>query len=303
MQVIMNPFLDEKLDELIRKCGEGDRIALNEFFESFSNNIYLFPIRVFHLSEDDAGDFFIYAFERLKDGKKLKTFNKKSSFKTWFYTVLRNLLIDWQKTRHFIHTTSANRINKEGEEYYTIEMEPDPSSPEKKSEEKEIVQNFYRALSGLKIEQRVLFKLAYLYYLNFDSDEVKYLSISSGKDPLYLKNRIFEIREKLAEKNKEAIQDEDKLTYLHTQIRDIEFQLSTLNEGVETDKIEKMKDILSKKKQQRKNLLVKRTHTPLILRTSFRDLSEILEMKELTISVSLSRILEKIDILLKKNEK
>ena len=47
---------------LIEKCAQGDISALQEFFQQYSLDIYNFPIRVFYLSEDEASDFFLYAF-------------------------------------------------------------------------------------------------------------------------------------------------------------------------------------------------------------------------------------------------
>ena len=88
----------DELRELVRRCGHKDREALQDFFERFSRDIYNFPMKVFHLDEDAASDFYLYAFERLKDGGRFQSFEGRSSFRTWFYTVLRNLVIDWMRT-------------------------------------------------------------------------------------------------------------------------------------------------------------------------------------------------------------
>jgi len=48
--------------ELVRRCGEGDRAALTDFFERFSKDIYNFPLKVFHLDEDAASEYYLYAY-------------------------------------------------------------------------------------------------------------------------------------------------------------------------------------------------------------------------------------------------
>ncbi|HNO23345.1 MAG TPA: sigma-70 family RNA polymerase sigma factor, partial [Leptospiraceae bacterium] len=110
----MKDFSSDDTLELVSKCAAGNEDSLRLFFERFSEDIYNFPIKVFHLSEDEAGDFFIYAFERLKTGKKFQSFQGKSTFKTWLFTVLRNMLIDWKRNQKELKTVSNRKINSDG---------------------------------------------------------------------------------------------------------------------------------------------------------------------------------------------
>ena len=156
MQKQLNP---QEINQLVSDAGNGNSEALKNFFEIYSEDIYNFPIRVFHLSEDDASDFYIYAFERLKSGRRLQSFGGKSSFKTWFYSVLRNLLIDWKRTIKEVKIQSITRTNVDGKEYNTIEDESDPLLPEKEKA-LEISEQFLENLSEIKIESRAIFKLS-----------------------------------------------------------------------------------------------------------------------------------------------
>ncbi|WP_243401643.1 RNA polymerase sigma factor, partial [Leptospira ellisii] len=169
----MNLSKDKTLD-LVSRCGDGDEEALKQFFELYSEDIYNFPMKIFHLSEDDAGDFFIYAFERLKTGSRFGSFKGKSSFRTWFYSVLRNMLIDWQRTKRELKVTNLGKISKEGKEYATIEDEPD-TRPGMQKEAGELSERFNQALEEIGVDKRVIFKLSYIYYLNLNEDEIQYL--------------------------------------------------------------------------------------------------------------------------------
>ena len=298
----MSIFSEENLDQLINSCADGDKASLEYFFEKYSTEIYNFPIKVFHLSEDDAGEYFIYSFERLKDGKKFKQFNRKSSFKTWFYTVLRNLLIDWKKTKKEIPIVSPNKLNQDGVEYHTIESEPDHLE-ELKSQQLDETFLFKRVLENLKLENRVLFKLAYIYYLNLEEDEIKYLLQITGWSLEELRKKIFSIREELVQREKEILIDDEKLTYLHIQIRELEYQKKTGNTVVHNDNLplkDRVQEAIDKKREQRRKLLNKKSRMNYPIRTPFRIISEILPMRELAISLALSRILEKLEIFLKK---
>jgi len=301
----MSIFSEKNINEIVTSCGRGDLESLNYFFEKYSVEIYNFPIRIFHMTEDEAGDYFIYTFERLKDGRKFSQFNQKSSFKTWFFTVLRNMLIDWKKGQKEVKTTNSFKINKDGEEYFSIESESDEYF-EKIHSQIEISQNFNTILSTLKIESRVLFKLAYIYYLNLNGDEVEYILQVSNLNQDELRKKIYSIREYLVDRDLEFLEEESKLTYIFTQIQELENIKKNGEVKIFQDNLpgkHKLDDTIQKKREQRRKLLEKRGKSHFPIRTPFKIISEILPKKEMAISLALTRIIEKIEILLKNSEK
>jgi RNA polymerase sigma factor (sigma-70 family) len=301
----MSIFSEKNLNEIILSCGNGDPDSLNYFFEKYSVEIYNFPIRIFHMSEDEAGDFFIYTFERLKDGKKFSQFNQRSSFKTWFFTVLRNMLIDWKKGQKEVKTAKNYKINRDGKEYYSIESESDEYF-EKIQTQVEGSHEFTNVLLSLKKEYRVLFKLAYIYYLNLEADEIQYIQNVSKLSLDELRQKIFKIREYLVEKDSEFIEEESKLTYIFTQIQELEVLKKSGDIKIFQDNLpgkHKVDDTLQKKREQRRKLLEKRNKATFPIRTPFKFIAEILPMREMAISLALSRIVEKIEIILKNSDK
>lgn len=215
----MNLSKDKTLD-LVTRCGEGDEAALKLFFESYSEDIYNFPMKIFHLSEDDAGDFFLYAFERLKTGARFSSFKGKSSFRTWFYSVLRNMLIDWQRTKRELKMTNLGKINKEGKEYATIEDEPD-LRPDLVEEAQELTKHFHQVLGEIGVEKRVIFKLSYIYYLNLDEEEIQFLIEKTNLGVEEIKKKILGLRSELSKREEENIRMEDKITSLYLNILEL----------------------------------------------------------------------------------
>lgn len=285
----------DEIFSLVQKCGKGDVPALKQFFELYSQDIYNFPIRVFHLSEDDASDFYIYAFERLKSGKRFHSFVGKSSFKTWFYSVLRNLLIDWQRTKRELKITSLNKIGKDGVEYSTIEDEPDHRI-DKQKEAEEISEHFRDVLKDVKIESRVIFKLSFIYYLHLDSLEISHLSEKSGLPWEDLQIEILRLRESLSEREEENIQMEDKITSLYLKILDLKSQIEKLGKASDPDSLRNLERIhhsLRKKYEQRKKLIEKKRKGHFLVRTPYKDIAKLLGISEGGVSVSLIRIIEK----------
>jgi RNA polymerase sigma factor (sigma-70 family) len=293
MQKLLSP---QEVNQLVSDGGNGDPSALKKFFEIYSEDIYNFPIRVFHLSEDDASDFYIYAFERLKSGRRLQSFGGKSSFKTWFYSVLRNLLIDWKRTIKEVKIQSITRTNAEGKEYNTIEDEADPLISEKEKAV-EISEQFLLNLQEIKIESRVIFKLSYIFYLQLEKDEVEYILEKAKISLPDLKKWILDIRTSLSNKEEDINKLEDKITAIYLSILDLKEQQKA--EPVEASKsnlpfVDKIGASLHKKYEQRRKLIERKQKGHFLSRTPYEEVAQLLGISEGGVSVTLIRVVEKL---------
>lgn len=287
---------NEEIISLVQKCANGDSIALKKFFEIFSTDIYNFPIRVFHLDEDDASEFFIYAFERLKTGKRFQTFVSKAGFRTWLYTVLRNLLIDWQRNKKELKTVANYKVNVDGDEYSTIETEMD-TRPEKMEEANSVSTVFTEILDDLKLDQRILFKMVYIFYLNLNPDEMEYVTSKRKISKQVLLEEINQIRDELSEKEIHNIELEDKISAIYMSI--IRLQEKLKKEPMQEfqdnlPNLNKTKLAIEKKYEQRKKLIERKQKGNLISKTPYKVVAKILDIPENNISISLLRIIEKI---------
>jgi RNA polymerase sigma factor (sigma-70 family) len=286
----------ESVNELIQSCAKGEQKALELFFENYSQDIYNFPLKVFHLTEDDASDFFIYAFERLKTGKRFQSFQGKSTFRTWFYTVLRNMLIDWKRTQKELKVVNPSRINSNGKEYFSIEDEPDTNRTNK-ADAKLFADGFHEVLSEIKLEYRVIFKLAYIYYLNLTDDEVLYIQEKTGFNSAKIKQDIQDIRSYLSDKEIESIQHEDKLTSLYLNIMELKENLSkekVQNFNDNLPSFNKIELSIQKKYEQRRKLLDKRHKGHFLSRTPYKAVASLLNIPEGSVSIALQRVIKKI---------
>ena len=288
--------------ELVQKCGKGDREALQAFFDRFSEDIYNFPIKVFHLDEDAASDFYLYAFERLKEGARFKSFQGRSSFRTWFYTVLRNLVIDWMRTIRELNTVPARRVDERGKEYATIENTPDPRL-ERELQETGDLEDFFKRLQELSLELRTVFKLTYIYYLDLTPEEMEFLCEKAGKQPAELAQFLADLKHELAEKEIKNIGYEDKITSLYIAILDLKTKKDKILSALETPgsispeeefEIEKIDRNIDKKYQQREKLLEKKEKGHFVVRTPYRYITRLMDIPEGSVSVHMMRALEKL---------
>ncbi|MEM4271249.1 MAG: sigma-70 family RNA polymerase sigma factor, partial [Candidatus Pacearchaeota archaeon] len=218
-----------------------------------------------------------------------------SSFKTWLYTVLRNLLIDWQRNRREVKTISARKVNSDGVEYAGIEEEADTLAEENRRAH-EFSEIFHSILSEIKIENRVIFKVAFIYYLNLNEEEVDYITQKTGMTREELKQKILEIRENLSNKEMESIQYENKITSLYMQILELKENQKKEEKHKFEDNLpnkDKFETAIQKKYEQRKKLLDKKNRGLFLTRTPFKVIADLLQVPEGSISITIQRVVEK----------
>jgi RNA polymerase sigma factor (sigma-70 family) len=96
---------------LVRACAAGDAAARRRFQDRFAEDIYNFPIKIYGLPAEKAGDFYVYAFERDRIFTRLKTFEGRGGIqlRTFLaYHVLRALFLDWQRGDRELDTVSLS---------------------------------------------------------------------------------------------------------------------------------------------------------------------------------------------------
>ncbi|RME92774.1 MAG: sigma-70 family RNA polymerase sigma factor [Candidatus Hydrogenedentota bacterium] len=303
---------EEKISSILKKIkGKKKQEGLKEFFDYFSDDIYSYPIRYFNLNEDEAGDFYLYAFERLKDGKRLSSFKGESKFTTWFFSVLRNLCIDFLRTkREHVKTVSLIRMDPKGNLVDLIGSIPDkdflPTSEQEEFEKLEA------NLATLKMEERVLFKLAYILYLDLTSEELEWLRKKNGVRMQSLIKKLAELKDKTLKKSDLAKEIDDKLSYLFRQITALErkivlafqehpewpYESDKWSETYENSKlppeiIEQIQTLM-KKKARHLSLLKEQRKKITAAKAPYADVADLMKSSKGVVSVQLLRLLEKL---------
>ncbi|MES0490944.1 MAG: sigma-70 family RNA polymerase sigma factor [Leptospirales bacterium] len=297
--------------DLLPAIQEGKTEPLERFFEIFSDDIYNFSIRYYNFDDDEAGDYFLYAFEHLRDGRKIKSFRNKSKFTTWFFSVLRNMLIDFLRSRkNKIYTTSFARTDSEGNVIDSLETIPDSHGTN--DGETEFLDKFRSGLNELKISHRILLKLAYAHYLDITKTELDWLVNKSGKTADNVLSIVSTLKEIGHKKSSEVRDIEDKLTANYQAISLIENRINSFFIDNPEIKAERKiwnedydhKDIppetidfirrLSKKKRKHSNLLKNQEKSMLTTRVPYKKLVPLLGSSEGVLSVQLLRVVEKL---------
>lgn len=302
---------DEKVHALLPDILKKKPEALAEFFEVFSDDIYNFPMRMFRFNEDEASEFYLYAFEHLRDGRKIASFQGKAKFTTWFYAVLRNLTIDFLRSqKDKMRFTTYLKADASGKMVDAIESVSD--TREQNLFEETLFEQFNESLTSLAIAQRVLFKLAYAWYFELDATELEYLTDLHKKSPAEILGRLQELKKVAHARSVEVRELEEKLTanfqgisVLETKVEmffrenpDIEKKRETWSEEFFSTsippQITDMIQSLMKKKKKQQSLLLHQKKSLLSIRVPYKDLGELMKSTQGVLSVQLIRIVEKL---------
>lgn len=302
---------DEKIHVLLPGIQKRSPDALAAFFEDFSDDIYNFPIRMFRFNEDEASEFYLYAFEHLRDGRKISSFQGKAKFTTWFYAVLRNLTIDFLRSqKDKVRFTTYLKTDASGKMVDAIESVSD--TREQNLFEETLFEQFNASLVSLALPQRVLFKLAYAWYFELDNEELEYLCSLQKKSAAEILSRLQELKQVAHERSVEVRELEEKLTtnfqgisVLETKVDaffrenpDIEKKRESWTEdyfstAIPPQIIDMIQSLVKKKKKQQ-SLLLHQKKSLLSIRVPYKDLGELLNSTQGVLSVQLIRIVEKL---------
>ena len=98
---------------LIRRCLEGDAAAAEDFQRTYGEMIYSYPINVYRIRSEEAGDFYVFAFDRGRLFRRLRTYEGRAPFRAYLFGfVLDDLVLEWKRTQRTLDTVSIDDIGE-----------------------------------------------------------------------------------------------------------------------------------------------------------------------------------------------
>ncbi len=287
-----NSSLEE--NELIRLCGQGDEKAWLEFLNRYSKHIWNFAKYNSKTIENDK--FYLYAFEQLKDGKRLAKFDpSKAKFITWFNKVLKNLLIDF-----------ARKKSRESVELIFFGEVPeslDDKDPAITLELEEKLRTVRWRFEDLPPKYRITLKLRLLDELDeVDREDILWIAGESKQSIREVLDKIEKVKEKLHKQREKLQLKEERLTRVWTKISKSESDVTVLKKEIESLGIDKeegteklrikyleLQEHLRKLYQQREKLLGGEKKDKFMVKVLTKDIASILNCPEDTVSSRLRR--------------
>lgn len=144
----------------IEKAKVNDQAAFNYLLDRFWNDVYGFQIKRTE-NENDAEDITIQTFSRAFD--KIHTYNDKYEFKTWLFTISKNIHIDLIRKQKSSIRVALSSVDDEV--VYDI-MDESPS-PEDKLITEQNLAKLLRDIKKLKPHYQDVINLRYFQELSY----------------------------------------------------------------------------------------------------------------------------------------
>jgi len=209
------------------------------FQETYGSLIYTFPVRIFRLPEEDAGDFYLYVFDKERIFKRLRSFEGRNQiqFETFLsYYVLRDLFLEWTRSNTRIDTVSIDMpigtSASDGNHSRTLEdiLAADDPTPDAVLVQSDAEQEIAAILAQMDDDKRLALKLLALSSTDVSAAELQAIAQVASRSVEATLGLIDDVMATLANKVSRA---EDKRQTLYTVdywIRTYQQRLAALDE-------------------------------------------------------------------------
>jgi RNA polymerase sigma factor (sigma-70 family) len=211
---------------LIGRCLAGEAEAAKEFQAEYGELIYGYPIRVYRVPPDEAGDFYVFAFERGRIFRRVRTYEGRAPFRAYLLGfVLDDLVLEWKRGVREIETVSIE----------TLGELPDLAVADRATDEGEGSMDrtsLSQLLGDLSPSKSVVMKLLYVEDYEFQPAEVRYLAQVSGCEIPEVLDRIDRLRATVREREAGLKRMEDALDAVQAWIQLYERRVQRISDDL-----------------------------------------------------------------------
>jgi DNA-directed RNA polymerase specialized sigma24 family protein len=98
---------------LIARCLSGGPEAVKQFQQKYGELIYGYPLRVYRTPPEDAGDFYVFAFQNGRIFRRLRTFEGRAPLRAYLLGfVLDDLVLEWKRGERKVETVSIEGLGE-----------------------------------------------------------------------------------------------------------------------------------------------------------------------------------------------
>lgn len=158
--------------QLILRCVAGEADAIQAFQERYGELIYGYPMRVYQVAQEEAGDFYVYAFDRGRIFRRSQTYEGRAPFQAYLVAiVLDHLMIDWKRSERGIETVPLDSVEA-NMELQQVDTQPSVDSSSV---------SLHSVIAALEPRKAIIMKLLHVEDCEFTASELKHLREISGR--------------------------------------------------------------------------------------------------------------------------
>jgi DNA-directed RNA polymerase specialized sigma24 family protein len=190
--------------ELISQCLTGEPEAQRCFQQTYGELIYGYPMRVYRTPPEEAGDFYVFAFDQGRIFRRVRTFEGRAPFRAYLLGfVLDDLVLEWKRGQHHIDTISIEDLGELAD--------PAPGDASSASEDAMNRDALSHLLADVEPAKAVVLKLLYVEDAELGASEIGYIADVSGRSVPDVLNAIEGLRGRVREREAALKNLEDSL--------------------------------------------------------------------------------------------
>lgn len=209
--------------ELIHRCLDGDPDAIREFQQVYGELIYGYPIRVFRIAADEAGDFYVFAFDNGRIFRRLRSFEGRAPLRAYLLGfALEDLVLEWKRGEREIETVSLEVL---GEIPAEDQGAPLTGSVDARDTLREV-------LGAVEPTKAVIMKLLHIEDYELSPAEVRHVSMVSGRPVTEVIGALDHLRNTVREREAALKHLEDSLDAVHAWIQLYERRMRRIGDDI-----------------------------------------------------------------------
>lgn len=271
---------NKQIQNLIKRCLEGDEAAWAGFQQQFGEIIHGYPIRVYRVPPDDASDFYIYVFEDGRIFRRVRSYEGRAPFQAFLLGfVLDALFIDWRRTTKKLDTVGLDDVG----EAVGATTDHDTTDHDTTGPGDAVLDGL---LGGIDPNKAIVMKLLHAEDAEFTPEDVQLLAKRSGRPVIEVLDTIERLRNEVRDGEAGTKEIEGRLDAIHSWIQLYEKRLHRIRQersaavpGSNRDKtLGEQEDTLlgriDRRRQARENLVAKtRSHRAAV---PYKEIADIL---------------------------
>ena len=213
---------------LISRCASGDPEAVKQFQQKYGELIYGYPIRVYRTPSEDAGDFYVFAFQNGRIFRRLRTFEGRAPLRAYLLGfVLDDLVLEWKRGERKVETVSIEGLAE------LPDTAPPPSPTVTDDGQRAAGQGSLEdLLATLSPAKAVIMKLLYVEDYELKAADVNYVADVSGRSVPDVLAAVARLRAAVREREAGLKKVEDGIDAVQAWVRLYERRMERITEDL-----------------------------------------------------------------------